>query len=362
MHTLYARINTGLLVFIALTGVVLVAMLATRARGGPLDPPGPPTSTQSNIIYQPASCAAFPIVISAPGSYRLGGNITGCTAKNGIQIASSDVTLSLAGFSVIGVPGSLDGIKNVGGNGQLNIADGTVVTWGGTGVNLADSSTARVDNIIAAYNGGDGIQLGSTSSLNRSIASANASVGITTVLAASNVTISDCNVDYNGVLGINLGGVGSVVVGCEVGSNGSGGGIRVAGASRVTNNHVHNNGATGIYAPDSCTITGNTVDWNAGQGIVAGGRCSVVGNAADSNTLVGIDVFGNASRIDGNSTSGNAGAGVRIGAGAPGSPNVVTRNSSTGDASGIVIGINNDAGPIATAAGAGANPWSNIAN
>ena len=42
MHTLNTRINTAILIVIALTGFAIVTMLATRAHGGPLDPPGAP--------------------------------------------------------------------------------------------------------------------------------------------------------------------------------------------------------------------------------------------------------------------------------------------------------------------------------
>lgn len=55
MHTLQGRINTGLLVFIALTGMVLVAMMASRVYGGPLDPSGPPASTMKTLDDIPPS-------------------------------------------------------------------------------------------------------------------------------------------------------------------------------------------------------------------------------------------------------------------------------------------------------------------
>ena len=78
MHTLYTRINTGLLVFIALTGIVLVTMMATRAYGGPLDPPGAPASTMKTLqqveprtpIVQPGNVSEFPITISEPAFAR----------------------------------------------------------------------------------------------------------------------------------------------------------------------------------------------------------------------------------------------------------------------------------------------------
>lgn len=45
MSAIYARINTILLLLVLLTGLAILAMLAGRALGGPLDPPQPPAST-----------------------------------------------------------------------------------------------------------------------------------------------------------------------------------------------------------------------------------------------------------------------------------------------------------------------------
>jgi hypothetical protein len=284
MHTLYTRINTGLLVFIALTGVVLVTMMATRAYGGPLDPPGPVASTQSNVVYQPASCAGFPIVISTPGSYRLGGNIAGCTGKDGIQITTGNVTLDLAGFTVSGVPGSLAGIKNVGANSKLSIANGILTSWGVAGIDMAGSSTARLDNLIAAYNTGNGFELGGTNTLSHSSATANSGNGISSSVSATNVTIVDCNADYNTLRGISALGPAAVIDGCTVGNN-SGDGIRVGTLAKVTNNDVHNNGGIGVNADHSCMIEHNVSQWNGSWGfkVQPPGNCSVIGNKATAN-------------------------------------------------------------------------------
>ena len=154
------RFNTFLLVLIALMAAAIIAILANRANAGSLDPPGPPASTMRNVIFQPASCAGFPIVISQPGSYQLGGDITGCTGKDGIEIATSNVTLDLDGHNVNGGgtgSGSLAGIKNTGANGQLIVKDGHVQQWGGSGIDLTGSSVAQVDHMVATYNGGYGI-------------------------------------------------------------------------------------------------------------------------------------------------------------------------------------------------------------
>lgn len=364
MHTLYTRINTGLLVFIALTGIVLVTMMATRAYGGPLDPPGPVASTQSSVIYQPAGCANFPIVLSAPGPYMLGGNITGCAGKDGIQITASSVILDLGGFSVIGVPGSADGIKNVGGNGQLNVANGAIVAWGSHGLNLDGSSTDRVDNITAKANGGHGIVLPGTSSLHHSASTANGGSGIFVPPAATNVLINNCMADYNGGAGIDAQGPGVVVDGCEVGSNTSTG-ISVGNNARVVNNHVHHNAVGGILAADSCYIGENSVTANAGGGVrvLAPGNCMIVDNQSAANTSHGFRITeGGRSLISGNHAAGNSGFGFRIDPATPGQPNVIIGNVATNNGlSNFSIDAGNDGAPVVTA-GAATNPLSNISN
>lgn len=48
--------------------------------------------------------------ISAPGSYYLTSNLVGLAGKTGIEIASANVTIDLNGFTLQGVPDSLNGI------------------------------------------------------------------------------------------------------------------------------------------------------------------------------------------------------------------------------------------------------------
>jgi parallel beta-helix repeat protein len=314
------------------------------------------------VIYQPSSCAGFPIVLSAPGSYRLGGNITGCNAKDGIQITASNVSLDLGGFSVIGVPGSLDGIKQVGLNNQLNIANGTVTSWGGTGLNLTGSARSRVDNIIASSNV-DGITLDTATALSNSTASANAGTGISVVASALHVTIRDCNANFNNATGIEASGTGTVVDSCEVGGNGDSG--IVAGVSaQVVNNLVAYNGLNGISAQHSCYIENNSVAWNAGTGIAVftPGNCTIVSNKATANGGPGFWIFGGGgySLIDSNHASGNGDRGFEIGFANLGYPNIITRNFASANVNAnYFIGAYNDAAPIVTA-GAAVNPLSNI--
>ncbi len=355
-----SRTTNILLIGMITVGIAIVAMLATGVRGGPLDPPGPVASTQSNIIFQPASCANFPIVLSAPGSYRLGSNITGCAAKDGIQITTSNVTLDLGGFSVIGVPGSRAGIKNVGANGQQSILNGRVQQWGDNGIDLTGSTTAQIDHLVATNNAHDGVVIDQMSAIMNTTASNNLNVGIRAL--GINNRITSCQADSNTIYGIRLVGAGNVVEDCAVGNNGAYG-IVAANISRIVRNHVHNNAETGIIAGDTSTVEDNSVAWNGGHGIICGpNRCSVRGNSATANGAGGIIVSGGMGVIEGNHALANLSYGIEVGDTSPGYPNVVLRNVAASNLPGnYLIWANNDAGPQGQA-GSATLPGTNYSN
>jgi len=119
----------------------------------------------------------FPITISEPGSYVLRSNLivtqAGVTV---IEITASDVTLDLAGFSIIG-PNTCSGtpvectIQGGGGIGIKAVADagpspenvrvmnGNVRGMGGHGIRMMGSGTV-VERVHAVSNGGPGIVVG----------------------------------------------------------------------------------------------------------------------------------------------------------------------------------------------------------
>jgi len=354
------RLNTFLLVLSVLIGVSIIAILATRAGAGPLDPPGAPGSTGRNVIFQPASCAGFPITISQAGSYVLGGDITGCPGADGIDITTSNVTLDLDGHIVSGGGngnGSLTGIKNAGANGQLSIGNGQVQQWGGSGIDLTGSSVARVDHIVATYNGASGVIIDSTSTVTNATTSANTGYGIK-VIGTDN-SISGCQSEYNGH-GIYLPGSSNLVEDCEVASNNAHG-ITGGSVERIVHNHVHHNKALGISVGDSSDIEDNGVQWNGTGGVSCSSDCSLVRNTINSNTGDGVYLTGGVGVVADNQLFGNTAGGLDILAPVAGYPNVIARNVSTGNAGGNYnIGANNDAGPQTTAAGAGAAATTNV--
>jgi hypothetical protein len=105
------RIHSLLLVLTLLTGLAIVAMLATGVRAGPLDPPGSPASTDG--VREPGTAiSAIPFTITQPGRYYLTRNLTDTPddVANGVTIQADNVTLDLHGFTLTGGASSIDGV------------------------------------------------------------------------------------------------------------------------------------------------------------------------------------------------------------------------------------------------------------
>jgi hypothetical protein len=231
----------------------VVASFAGVVRGGPLDPTSVPAPTLPQVepripIRQPASPAAFPIVISASGSYFLTQNITAGAASNGINITASNVTLDLNGFTLSGADAGADGISINGGS-NVAISNGTVRDWTNVGVrDVTGSGGMRYERLTVISNNGGGIAAGANSTIKDCIATGNGGNGVAISQAsgaAGSSLISGCVVD------------GSVLDGIQVEYN-----------ATVTGNTVSNSGVNGIHALQSGNvIDGNHLDGNAGKGI-----------------------------------------------------------------------------------------------
>ena len=234
MTALRFRYTNVLLTLILLALLAVIAMLATDARGGPLDPGGAPASTDS--VRLPGTPISGQTTISAPGHYYLTRNITVPGAVIVITIAASDVSLDLGGFTIRGndAAGSWGIWVAGGGHGDITISNGTVRDFQ-FGLDTANGSRVRIDHIHATSNA-RGIQLG------------------------SNNVLSDCTSISNGETGIYAPGNEAVINNC-VSSRNSGDGIAVAGddvqVQRST--AINNTGAQIRTIGDFTGIRDNTV-------------------------------------------------------------------------------------------------------
>ena len=314
--------------------IALVASLAGVIWAGSLDPPNLPAPTQETWIYQPTTgCAGFPITLSAAGSYKLAQNISmpAACAKDGIDISASGATLDLNGFAVSGVVGSLNGVAVTASVVNISITNGTVVGWGGNGIDTsAGNSSMIIEHLRVSGNGATGIYAG------------------------NGAVIKDNSVFQNGASGIRFGWR-ALVDGNNVYVN-----AQTSAAAGVGGIVSASSGRGALVQNNAVAYTGNTR-----PGILLTGIYSarVVSNVSTDNEGAGIEVNGplgggHANVIEGNTVSRNSG-GIVISS----DSNIVTRNTAEQNFSpgNYSISAGNDVGPSGTAATA-TSPWANISD
>lgn len=282
----------------AVLGAFVVASLAGVVRGGPLDPPGAPTSTLPQVepripIRQPSSPAGFPITISAPGSYFLTQDITAtAAATDGITITVSGVTLDLNGFTLSGAGLGSNGVSAATVD-NVTIINGTIRNWTNAGIQAEQVSNGRYERVRVNSNPGGGI------------------------IAGRNSIVQDCTAADNG-----------------------GNGIRVA------------EGALGSSIVARCIVDGSVLD-----GIQAANNTTVTGNGVTNNGVNGIHTTGAGNRVDGNHLGGNIDKEIRVDT----TGSVIIRNTFSGADSDLSIAVGNSKGPTENAGTPLSNPWANIA-
>lgn len=306
------------------------AFAGGTARAGDLNPPGGPVAPTMKTLSQveprvAVNSANTPgdadsvFKITTSGSYYLAANLTGVAAKSGIEIAVDNVSLDLAGFSITGIAGALDGIS-ASGRSNIAIRNGMIKSWPGEGIDLASSNQTRIEGIISTSNTSDGIRANNRTLIKDCISFANFGAGIS---AGSVVNVSGCLCFSNALAGIT---VNSVV-------------------STITNCNVRSNQGQGIVAGNQTTISGCTSSSNASNGIEVNNSAHVYGNTCTSagtgGTGSNIMVTGTDCRIEANSVSlGDFGIQVT------GAGNIIIRNTCSGSATNWEIAADNVYGPI----------------
>ena len=210
----------------------------------------------------------LPFAIATGGSYYLDGDLT--SDANGIIVDANNVTIDLAGFSIVGPGSGINYGIYMNGRRNVQICNGTVKDFTGTyqqggGIVENDGIGHRVVDIRAVSNG-------------RGI-----------VIKGSGHVIRDCSLVENTSYGIHVG-----------------------MSSTVTGNTCYGNHDRGISAYGSCTVTGNTCCDNGNQGILCDGTggSTVSGNTCWSN-WIGIQVL-DGSTVIGNTTSDNKHSGIHV--------------------------------------------------
>jgi parallel beta-helix repeat protein len=376
---------------LAMVAVAILSTLSsqrsTALAQGSLTPPGSPAPTMKSLaqIEPRTAITVLPSTTTQSGSYYFVTNLTGVAGNSGITIATSDVTIDLKGFALIGVPGSVVGVDMSGLRTNITICNGTIRDWGGYGIRGLNGNDCIFQNLRIFNNLSDGLNTGPAALVKDCVAERSASYGIS---AGPSCVIAGCSVRTNGD-GIYAG-TGSVVTGCSSFAN-SGYGISTGSGVTVQSCSAHGNGNTGISTQDSCTILGCSVTQNSPAGIylstgaVAGGStvsgCTVTANLGDgiyavsyANRIVdntcsynglsggtnyaGIRIDGGNNRVENNNLVLNHNRGLRITV----AGNVVIRNTASGNGVNYDITGTQTIGPDVTSAGVimTNNPWANF--
>jgi len=387
--------------------VLALAAAATLLIAGPLNPPGGPVGSTMKTLAEvepriainssntPGDADSI-YKITLPGSYYLTDNLLGVSGKLGIEIAASGVIIDLNGFTLTGSQTTLAGISYTPGSttlGGATIRNGSIIAWGGNGIDLPGSGTAAlVEGVQANSNFLNGISITSNSAIVRGCRTyQNFQRG---VVVAANALVESCVFNSNGTGGMTgnnavLGRActfrshfgeavslanGAKVFDCTI--EGGYHGIHLVDQGAVTGCTA--TGITGnlgaISVQNSCTISNNTCSANtSGGGIRASGYCVITGNNCFSNTgasgnVPGITAGSNC-RIEGNTVSSNNRGIVVTGTGC-----LIVRNIASSNTINFALAAGNRHGPILIPGVGGAvsgntaasvlstnDPWANFA-
>lgn len=247
--------------------------------------------------------------IAAPGSYYLPADARGQAGKAGIEIAASNVTIDLMGFSLRGVNASLDGIALDGDHDRIAIENGAITGFGGDGVGLYQAEAVRLERLVASQNGDDGLAAGAGSHVSRCTVMANAGKEIACL---RNAIVADCIALQNGGIGIW-----SLL------------------ASRVERCASAENGAAGVSLGSGSTVMDSRAYLNASHGFSLGTDTRAQGCSASGNGDCGFDGI-SAAVLDCSSTS-NASFGIQVKHWSLVRGNRVRNNGSVGTGGGIRV-------------------------
>lgn len=219
------RANTILLVLILAAGIGIIAMLATGALGGPLDPPGQPAATQPQVEPR-TPISALPYTISTPGSYFLTRNLS-ASSGSGITVSANDVTIDLMGFTLSATSlATANGIVSSGAVRNIAIKNGNINDWASNGINLTSATVISIDDVRLNQNGSTGMDVGTNARV-RNCSAVSHNPGLVAIRASTSSVLSNCS------------------------TQGYGTGIATGANSTVEDCSVTGATATGIYIGDS---------------------------------------------------------------------------------------------------------------
>ncbi len=260
--------------FPVITLTALVGLSTITAAGSLAPPAGPVAPTHKtlteveprtaiNATNTPGDPSSV-FRITQPGSYYLTGNVEVAFIEHGISIDLNTeglVTIDLAGFSLIGREGTLNGI-DVDGPFQprVIVRNGFVTMFDGNGVDMTGSESATIEHVECSRNSGRGFVLG---------------VG----------TLNHCKAQYNSLGGFKTGAT-STLNHCEAITTGPIG-FETDTDCRLTECTAKGCTNNGFDCDSDCVLTNCVATNNTGYGILTYPGCSFIGCNASNNGEAG---------------------------------------------------------------------------
>ena len=298
-------------------GVLLPALLWQAVpKPGPVVPVAPTLQTVQTI-------SRLPFLIESPGRYVLGGGLTAMPkpprgAEAGIVIKADHVDLDLAGYALVGAEGSSVGVvaslpekRDV--LYDVCVHGGSLVQWGGSGLDLSVVDGARLYDLHASGNGTPkvascGLRAGTAAVVRDCTANDNVGAGI---IAGAASQVSDCLSDRNALEGFAFAGQVTARQ-CSATRNGHAGFRLDGGLCALADCSASGNGADGVQGQETASLRACSAWGNVGSGFMVGTGSSVRECVAASNRGAGVAVVGGLSRIEGNHLVLNSGSPVDV--------------------------------------------------
>ncbi|MFG0274925.1 MAG: right-handed parallel beta-helix repeat-containing protein [Phycisphaerales bacterium] len=263
---------------IRLLTTLAAAALAFQASAGDLTPPGAPSATMKTLDEVEPRIPIGPLTtpgdadsvhrITQPGSYYLTGNVAVPAGKRGIEIASGDVSVDLAGFAIRATQnGTLEGVAAIGGSlRNVSLTNGSINNVTGVGVHLGGAGGSVISDLRIFSSGDDGLRTGFAAVVERVVSTWNGGDGIVT---SNGTTLRDCFSEFNAVYGF----VGRMTAqNCTAGENGIAGFI---GSGVFENCEARFNDGPGFYFNAPSVVTGASSLGNFGDGFTAINEVSI---------------------------------------------------------------------------------------
>jgi hypothetical protein len=304
----------------------------------------------------------LPETILWPAKVELLGSLNGVAGEHGIVVAADGVTIDLAGQTLHGVPGSLDGIhvlEETPGSDQVNkhselfIHNGGIEHWDGSGIQALKANNVRAKDLLVEENGEYGIRTGLGAKVTECSFLKN---GIDGVRTGQDSLVQGVTSSFNDEDGFELGNH-TLILDVVASENGLFG-IRAGdGATVRTSTASHN--VLGISVDKGATVADCTVSFNTEVGIRTRDNGYILDNQSHANKSGIVVIEGSGTRVDGNNLTDNTFAGLNcIGTG-----NLMIRNSAHGNGSDFLWATPNAYGRIIDVSGGmfvDDEPWANL--